>query len=97
MFRNQIRICQTSTSPTYLLKRSQKLVIHLKLSRCKLESTLSMDSQPPVIVRSTNFHTRALQHIRPFLSKYLANTIASELHEVRGEIEELLTHIFNES
>ena len=48
----------------------------VKILGVKLDSTLSMDSQTAEIVRSANFHIRALRHIRPFLTKELANTIA---------------------
>jgi hypothetical protein len=48
----------------------------VKILGVKLDSTLSMNSQTAEIVRCANFHTRALRHIRPFLTKDLANTIA---------------------
>jgi hypothetical protein len=48
----------------------------VKILGVKLDSTLSMNSQIAEILRSTNFHIRALRHIRRFLTKDIANTIA---------------------
>jgi hypothetical protein len=48
----------------------------VKILGVTLDSTLSMDNQTASIIKSCNYHIRALRHIRPCLTKDAANTIA---------------------
>ena len=49
---------------------------HIKILGVHLDSTLSMNEQVSAVAKACNFHIRALRHIRPLLTKRVAQTIS---------------------
>ena len=49
---------------------------HIKILGVHLDSTLSMNVQVAATAKACNFHIRALRHIRPLLTKRVAQTIS---------------------
>ena len=49
---------------------------HIKILGVHLDSTLSMNVQVANVAKACNFHIRALRHIRPLLTKRVAQTIS---------------------
>ena len=49
---------------------------HIKILGVYLDSTLSMNVQVAAVAKACNFHIRALCHIRPLLTKRVAQTIS---------------------
>ena len=48
-----------------------------------LDKTLSFDEHVKNIVKASNFHIKALRHVRPLLSKSIANTVACSIVTTR--------------
>ena len=53
--------------------------VKLKCLGVTLDQTLSFDQHVKDIVKASNFHIKALRHIRPLLDKKVANTIACSI------------------
>lgn len=57
--------------------------VKLKSLGVTLDRTLSFDEHVRNIVKASNFHIKALRHIRPLLDKSVANTIACSIVSTR--------------
>ena len=59
-----------------------------------LDGGLSLDSHVSEIVKNCHFHLRAVQHIRPLLTREVANTIACSVVAARIDYcNQLLTGV----
>ena len=57
--------------------------VKLKSLGVTLDQSLSFDQHIQNIVKTSNFHIRALRHIRPYLDKRVANTVACSIVTTR--------------
>ena len=64
----------------------------VKLLGVTLDSTLTMDQHVTRVVRSCNYHTRALRHIRPLLTLNVAKMLAHSIVSLRLDYTNALLH-----
>jgi hypothetical protein len=57
--------------------------VKLKSLGVTIDQTLSFDQHVQNIVKTSNYHIKALRHIRPFLDKSVANTVACSIVNTR--------------
>ena len=57
--------------------------VSLKSLGVTIDKTLSFDQHVQNIVKASNFHIRALRHIRPYMDKSVANTVACSIVNTR--------------
>ena len=57
--------------------------VKLKRLGVTLDKTLSFDEHVKNIVKASNFHIKALRHVRPLLDKSIANTVACSIVTTR--------------
>jgi fibrillarin-like rRNA methylase len=57
--------------------------VNLKSLGVTLDQNLSFNNHVQNIVKASNFHIRALRHIRPYLNKEVANTVACSIVSTR--------------
>jgi len=57
--------------------------VKLKSLRVTIDQTLSFDQHVRDVVKASNFHMKALRHIRPVLNRTVANTIAYSIVTTR--------------
>jgi len=57
--------------------------VKLKSLGVTLDETLSFDEHVKNIVKASNFHIKALRHVRPLLSKSIANSVACSIVTTR--------------
>jgi len=69
-----------------------KFSVKLKSLGVTLDQSLSLDDHVTSVVKASNFHIRALRHIRPTLSKEVANTVACSIVSTRIDYCNSLLH-----
>ena len=69
-----------------------KFSVKLKSLGVTLDQSLSLDDHVTSVVKASNFHIRALRHIRPTLSKEIANTVACSIVNTRIDYCNSLLH-----
>jgi len=57
--------------------------VKLKSLGVTLDKTLSFDEHVKNVVKASNFHIKALRHVRPLLNKSIANTVACSIVTTR--------------
>ena len=60
-----------------------KFSVKLKSLGVTLDQSLSLDDHVKNVVKASNFHIRALRHIRPTLNREVANTVACSIISTR--------------
>ena len=66
--------------------------IQLKSLGVTLDQSLSFDQHVQNVVKSSNFHIKALRHIRPLLDQSVANTVACSIVSSRVDYCNSLLH-----
>ena len=69
-----------------------KFAVKLKNLGITLDQSLSLDDHVSNVVKASNFHIRALRHIRPTLNRDVANTVACSIVNTRLDYCNSLLH-----
>jgi hypothetical protein len=69
-----------------------KFSVKLKSLGVTLDQSLSLDDHVTTVVKASNFHIRALRHIRPTLTREVANTVACSIVNTRIDYCNSLLH-----